>query len=772
MKKVVTSVLLLAAVILLFTYCSREEEFLPEDENATLSFGAVLNDLVTNNSDLKQAIEALPECSDAAPAFVEVVLSGTAEVGTMETPVVLEVNPSPADYDGDGEEEYFTEESLELELEPGSYSLEFFAVYDGDPSAETSNLIWLAPRSDGSFAGLVSDPLPVNIELGAGVKKYVDVEVLCFDDRVVNEYGYLFFDLMDIEVVEFCAFANFCDENGRHFTANYTLSLWVGTDGSGEALVTGSPVTGINEQEDFFAQPVCVSVPSPGAGIAPDEAYLYYELVLEDWEGNYGDVAPQTISGTLSWNDIAANFSGDDAVEYEHFGFGCDGEAGPAEPGDDDGDGVDDDTDNCPDAVNPDQADADGDEIGDACDTCPAVSNPDQADTDGDGIGDACEEAEAPDGDDDGVSDEEDNCPEKSNPDQADSDGDGVGDACEEAEAPDGDDDGVSDEEDNCPEKSNPDQADADGDGVGDACDEAEAPDGDGDGVSDEEDNCPEMSNPDQADADSDGVGDACDEAEAPDGDGDGVSDEEDNCPDMSNPDQADADGDGVGDVCDNSGTTGDEGQLINGENHIGEITLGDLDTWAFSVVEGDFIHLTMARASGTVNPEFRLISPTGDVVGHAWTFGESVPMVVQKAPVSGIYRVIAGDSHANNTGEYVLRLAQAPQDYEVPSGDEGGVLTNTASHSGEITLGDLDQWTLIADGGSFIHLTMARSSGGVNPEFRLIAPSGDVVGHSWTFGETTQLVVQDAPESGAYRIIVGDSHVNSTGGYVLTASW
>ena len=87
--------------------------------------------------------------------------------------------------------------------------------------------------------------------------------------------------------------------------------------------------------------------------------------------------------------------------------------AGPGQPVDSDGDGIDDDQDNCPDTPNSDQADGDGDGVGDACDNCPDVANPDQADSDGDGVGDAC-----------------DNCPDVPNPGQADSDGDGVGDAC------------------------------------------------------------------------------------------------------------------------------------------------------------------------------------------------------------------------------------------------------------------------------------------------------------------------------------------------------
>jgi len=92
----------------------------------------------------------------------------------------------------------------------------------------------------------------------------------------------------------------------------------------------------------------------------------------------------------------------------------CGGGGGGGGPGtpppvagtDSDGDGVEDDEDNCPDVSNADQADADGDGIGDACD--------DDSDSDGDGVDDAV-----------------DNCPDVSNADQADADGDGTGDACD-----------------------------------------------------------------------------------------------------------------------------------------------------------------------------------------------------------------------------------------------------------------------------------------------------------------------------------------------------
>ncbi|MEM7246488.1 MAG: thrombospondin type 3 repeat-containing protein [Acidobacteriota bacterium] len=140
---------------------------------------------------------------------------------------------------------------------------------------------------------------------------------------------------------------------------------------------------------------------------------------------------------------------------------------------DDDGDGVNNESDNCLGLHNPSQDDGDGDGVGDGCDNCPAQFNGNQEDTDLDGIGDAC--GFVLDADYDGIRNEDDLCPTVADPDQLDTDGDGHGDLC-----------------DPCPELAG-DLLNTDGDGFGDACD-----------------NCPAVSNPSQADADLDGFGDAC----------------------------------------------------------------------------------------------------------------------------------------------------------------------------------------------------------------------------------------------------------------------
>ncbi|HSP10934.1 MAG TPA: thrombospondin type 3 repeat-containing protein, partial [Salegentibacter sp.] len=370
----------IAIIAMLFTSCSEEEtDILQDDAQATLSFGTVLNDLVNNSR--QQADLDIPACMDDEPAYVHVVLTGEENVGTMEVPLVVNVNPTPIQEDG--EDVWFTQESASLELIPGDYVLTYFAVYNAD-----DEMIWLAPTSGGDLADFVGNPLPLDISLGAGVKKYVDVEVLCFDDRMVNEYGYLFFDIIGKEVFEYCFFANYCDDDGRHYPARFSVDIWL--EGETEMLYSGM----INEVdltgEDPSASPICFALPNLSS-YDDDEDYIHYSLTLLDFEGVYD--APEMmdpIEGTLSRNDIWANLNDDgETVEYFHARFNCgsDDNGGGNGNQDSDGDGIPDNLDNCPNLANPDQEpDADCDGILDAVDNCPNLANPGQepdADCDG-----------------------------------------------------------------------------------------------------------------------------------------------------------------------------------------------------------------------------------------------------------------------------------------------------------------------------------------------------------------------------------------------------
>lgn len=93
-----------------------------------------------------------------------------------------------------------------------------------------------------------------------------------------------------------------------------------------------------------------------------------------------------------------ADAGGDAArpADAGHDDAAADAPEGP--PGDTDGDGIADASDNCPAVANPSQADEDGDAVGNACDNCPHVANADQANQGeiangqaADGVGDVCD---------------------------------------------------------------------------------------------------------------------------------------------------------------------------------------------------------------------------------------------------------------------------------------------------------------------------------------------------------------------------------------------
>ncbi|MDT0677424.1 hypothetical protein [Autumnicola musiva] len=385
-----------AAITILFTSCSKEETgtSMNDGETATLSFEATLNNLLKNSSSSKQHFSDIPECSDAAPATVRVVLS---EDGAEMEPIIIDVLSD--DLDDDGTTDYYTDYSEDLELTPGSYELEEFIVYD-----TSGNIIWLAPIDEddsGEFNGYVMNPLPLSIELGAGVKKYVDVEVLCYDNRLVNEYGYLFFDIIGKEVYDLCFFVNYCTENGRHYTGNYSLDLWyVGADNEislYDDSMLNEDMMGVNEYGDYYADPMCLQIPGPNYGEESDEDYLYYEITLMDWEGNYGNVEDGTItkSGYLSWDDVEGLFDADndDYTDYWHVFLGC---------GEDDGNGnggTDCDT------TNP-NADCDDDGVWNECDS--DATNWAQWDCDNDGVPNGEDDCE---GTEEGAPVDENGCP-------------------------------------------------------------------------------------------------------------------------------------------------------------------------------------------------------------------------------------------------------------------------------------------------------------------------------------------------------------------------
>jgi len=286
----------LAIIALLFTSCSKDENNMTDDADknlSSLSFGAVLNDFVSKRAELKAHLSDVPSCSDGVPAYVQVALKNGDtwvagqngdEGGFIQIPIA-----GSGDYNDDGVVSWFTKESSDLELTAGTYSLEYFGVLDSE-----MNVLWIAPRENddygpANFQNFVDDALPISIDLRSGVKKYVDVEVICYDERFADEYGYLFFDFNTVDVITFCTFGNYCNESGRHFPAHFNINAWKYSGDpeapKGESLLSEAQMNevGIYDNNDAYAKPVCIALPDRKGVV--DEYYI--EITLLDFNNVY-----------------------------------------------------------------------------------------------------------------------------------------------------------------------------------------------------------------------------------------------------------------------------------------------------------------------------------------------------------------------------------------------------------------------------------------------------------------------------------------------------
>ena len=123
---------------------------------------------------------------------------------------------------------------------------------------------------------------------------------------------------------------------------------------------------------------------------------------------------------------------------------------------------------------------------------------------------------------------------------------------------------------------------------------------------------------------------------------------------------------------------------------------------------------------------------------------------------------------YSGGTGTYVLHLAQMPEPFIVPAGDEGGPLTNGANATGTITLGDLDMWSFTANKGDNINVRLGTTGFAGNLE--LYGPSGALLVDAGNNAKD-ELIAYTATTNGAFTVLVSGYFGTGTGTYVLNLS-
>ena len=206
---------------------------------------------------------------------------------------------------------------------------------------------------------------------------------------------------------------------------------------------------------------------------------------------------------------------------------------------------------------------------------------------------------------------------------------------------------------------------------------------------------------------------------------------------------------------------------MTNGGNYEGTITLGDLDMFTFTANTGDSINLRL----GTTNfvGLLQLYGPNGALLDAVGGYPDKDDLIADTATNSGTFTVLVSDGYGGETGTYELHLAQMPEAFIVPAGDQGGAMTNGGNYTGTITLGDLDMYACTACKGDVIHLELTTTN--FYGLLQLYGPTGALLKSVGRYPLTDDIMTYTATNCGTFTVLVSDGNGEGSGTYGLTAN-
>jgi len=209
----------------------------------------------------------------------------------------------------------------------------------------------------------------------------------------------------------------------------------------------------------------------------------------------------------------------------------------------------------------------------------------------------------------------------------------------------------------------------------------------------------------------------------------------------------------------------GDEGGTINnGERANGSIEVGDVDTWAINVSEGDTIvaHVGELPPNDNVGiaPRVTIFAPDGSLL--AQNTGNDTAEVSASASETGVYYITVEDQTSlafEQSADYRLEVVAITQALQTATADEGGAIPNGSAVIGKIDTGDLDAWTINATEGESIIAQVGElppnDTLGIAPKISIYSPSGMLL--SAHVGNDQAEVEIVATQTGRYVITIED---------------
>jgi hypothetical protein len=188
---------------------------------------------------------------------------------------------------------------------------------------------------------------------------------------------------------------------------------------------------------------------------------------------------------------------------------------------------------------------------------------------------------------------------------------------------------------------------------------------------------------------------------------------------------------------------------------------------FTFTANTGDSINLRL----GTTNfsGKLQLYGPNGALLQTVGGYPVKDDLIAYTATNSGTFTVLVSDGYGGGTGTYELHLAQIPEAFIVPAGDQGGAMTNGGNYAGTITLGDLDMYSCTACQGDVINLELKTTN--FIGYLQLYGPNGALLDAVGGYPVEDDLMAYTATNCGTFTVLVSDGYGGGTGTYGLTAN-
>ena len=188
-------------------------------------------------------------------------------------------------------------------------------------------------------------------------------------------------------------------------------------------------------------------------------------------------------------------------------------------------------------------------------------------------------------------------------------------------------------------------------------------------------------------------------------------------------------------------------------------------DTYVFTSTANDRVLITMAVSSGNLNPALELEDPQGRQICAAGSpYGSSAEITDCTLPASGSYTLRVHDYGDSDTGSYGLHLQRL--------NNPGGAMALTFGQTVQATIAapaEEDTYVFISTANDRVLITMAVSSGNLNPALELEDPQGQqICAVGSPYGSSVEIADCTLPASGSYTLRVHDYGDSDTGSYGL----